>query len=88
MRGSSKVNNSGGPLDNQTWQTEWKTALLATLQFWENKDQTLEAFVAAGQNFSLLATAHDCETGFLAISELPLASVSKRVQVRSLSYGN
>ena len=21
----AQVNNSGGPLDNQTWQTEWKT---------------------------------------------------------------
>ena len=51
-----KVKISGGPLDNQTWQTGWKT---------------LEAFVAASrlyakldcpvsrQNFSLLATAHD-----------------------------
>ena len=50
------VKISGGPLDNQTWQTGWKT---------------LEAFVAASrlyakldcpvsrQNFSLLATAHD-----------------------------
>ena len=27
-----KVKNSGGPLDNQTWQTEWKTALLAKVQ--------------------------------------------------------
>ena len=45
----AKSENSGGPLDNQTWQTEWKTALLAILQFCENKDQTLEAFVAASR---------------------------------------
>ena len=32
----------------------------------------------ARQNCSLLATAHDCETGLYAISELPFASVSKR----------
>ena len=24
-----KVEHSGGPLDNQTWRTEWKTAPLA-----------------------------------------------------------
>ena len=29
---SLKVTNSGGPLDNQTWQTEWKTAPLAKVQ--------------------------------------------------------
>ena len=70
-----KVNNSGGPLDNQTWQTEWKTVPLAKVQLCEYENQTLEAFVAASclyakfdcpvarQNLSLLATAHDCETG-------------------------
>ena len=26
------VNNSSGALDNQTWQTEWKTAPLAKVQ--------------------------------------------------------
>ena len=62
-------------LDNQTWQTEWKTAPLSTAQLCEYENQTLEAFVAASrlsakfdcpvarQKFSLLATAHDCETG-------------------------
>ena len=69
------MNNFGGLLDNQTWQTEWKTAPLAKVQLCEYENQTLEAFVAAScsyvkfdcavarQNVSLLATAHDCETG-------------------------
>ena len=69
------MNNSGGPLNNQTWQTEWKTASLAKVQLCEYENQTLEAFVAAScsyikydcavahQNFSLLAThVHDCES--------------------------
>ena len=38
---------SGGPLDNQTWQTEWQTAPLARVQLCEYENQTLEAFVAA-----------------------------------------
>ena len=42
-----KVKNCGGPLDNQTWQTEWKTAPLAKVQLSENENQTLSAFVAA-----------------------------------------
>ena len=65
----------GLSLDNQTWRTEWKTAPSAKAQLCENENQTLEAFVAASssyvkydcamacQNFSLLATVHDCETG-------------------------
>ena len=44
---SLKVKHSGGPLDNQTWQTEWKTAPLAIVQLCEYKNQTMEAFVAA-----------------------------------------
>ena len=71
---------SGGPLDNHTWQTEWKTAPLAKVQLCEFVNQTLEAFVAASrlsakfdcpvahQNFSLLATAHDHETGLEMIT--------------------
>ena len=71
------MNNSGRSLDNQTWQTEWKTAPMAKVQLCEYENQTLEAFVVAsrlyvkydcavaGQNFSLLATGHDCETGVL-----------------------
>ena len=59
---------SGGPLDNQTWRTEWKTAPLAKVQLYQYKNQTLEAFVAARrlyakfdcpvahQKFSLLLT--------------------------------
>ena len=59
----------GGPLDKyQTWQTEWKTTSLATVQLYEFENQTLEALVAGSrlyaefscsvvrQNFSLLAT--------------------------------
>ena len=37
-----KVNISGGPLDNQTWQTEWKTAPLAKVQLYEYENQTLK----------------------------------------------
>ena len=70
------MNNSGGSLDDQTWQTERKTALLAKVQLCEYENQTLEAFVAASrlyakfdcpvvrQKVALLATAHDCETGW------------------------
>ena len=28
------MNNSGGLLDNQTWQTKWKTAPLAKVQLY------------------------------------------------------
>ena len=77
---------SGGPLDNQTCQTEWKTATLDKAQLCEYENQTLEAFVAvshlsakfdcpvARQNFSLLATAHDCETGLYMIKEKDVGS--------------
>ena len=65
---------SGEPLDNQTWQTEWKTAPLAIVQLCEYENQTLESFAAsrlyakfdcpvASQNASLLGTAHDQDTG-------------------------
>ena len=76
-----KVKNSCRPLDNQAWQTEWKTAPLARVQLCEYENQTLEAFVAASrlyakyacpvacQNFSLLATVHDCETGLLVVCQ-------------------
>ena len=33
------------PLDNQTWQTEWKTAPLAKVQLCEYKNQNLEALL-------------------------------------------
>ena len=67
--------NSGGPLNNQTCQTEWKTVPVAKVQLCEYENQTLEAFVVPSrlsakfdcpvtrQNFSLSASAHDCETG-------------------------
>ena len=32
---------SGGPLDNQTWQTEWKTASLAKVQVCEYENKFL-----------------------------------------------
>ena len=69
-----KGNHSGKPLNNQTWQTEWKTAPLATEHLCEDEDHTSEVFVVARhlyakfdwpvahQNFSALATGHDCET--------------------------
>ena len=59
---------SGGPLDKQTWQTEWKIALLDKVQLCEYENQTFEAFVAVSRlyvkfdcsvvrhNFPLLAT--------------------------------
>ena len=73
----AKSEKYDGPLYNQTWQTEWKTASLATEQLCEYENQTLEAFVAASRlfakfdcpvvflNCSLLATAHDRETALL-----------------------
>ena len=68
------MTNSGGPLGNHIWQTEWKTAPLAKVQLCEYENQTLEAFVAASslyakydctvvcQNLPFLATAHDYQT--------------------------
>ena len=57
---------SGGPLDNQTWQTEWITVLLAKVEFCISaKTQLwtlLFVMVSRLQNFPLLATVHDCET--------------------------
>ena len=72
------MTNSGRALDNQTWQTEWKTAPVAKVQLCEHENQTLEAFAAdsrlsakfdcpmARQNVSLLSTVHDCETGLVS----------------------
>ena len=67
------VKNSGRPLDNQTWQTEWKTAPLAKVQLCEYENQTLEAFAVsflyakfdcleAHQKCSLVVTVYNCET--------------------------
>ena len=55
------MKHSGGPLDNQTWQTEWKTAPLAKVQLCEYENQTLEAFVAA----SRLYTKFDCPVAMI-----------------------
>ena len=74
MQSSSVAKSEKLLLDNQTWQTEWKTASLAAVQLCEYENQTLKAFVAdsrlfakfdcpvARQNFSLSASAHDYET--------------------------
>ena len=43
---------SGGSLDNQTWQTEWKNAPLAKVQLSEYENQTLEAFVAVSRLYA------------------------------------
>ena len=67
----------GGPLGNQTWQTEWKTASLVKVQVCEYENWTLEVFVVvsrlydkfdcpvAHQNISFLTTARVCETDLL-----------------------
>ena len=64
------MKNAGGPLDNQTLQTEWKTALLAIVQLHEYEAQTLgssdlvvQPAVCKECKIYFLATAHDCETG-------------------------
>ena len=56
MLSSWKRTFLAGHLDNQTWQTEWKTALLAKVQLCEYQNQTLEAFVAANR----LSAKFDC----------------------------
>ena len=74
MRSSSKVKNSFGPLDNQNWRTEWKTVPLSTVQLC-TKTKNFGSFFApirrecngpvARQEFSLVVTAHDRESGLL-----------------------
>ena len=62
------MKNSGGPLDNQTWQTEWKTAPLAKVQLCEHENKTFDLLLQSAvalQNFLDLATANICETGLL-----------------------
>ena len=68
------MENSGGPLDNQTWQAEWKSASLDKVQLCEYENQTLEAFgmsvicipsLIAQWPARILATMHYCETGLL-----------------------
>ena len=72
-----KGKNSGGPLDNQTWYTNsWPEQKLP--EFGSRTHTTslrpMEQFSilsakfdcpVSRQNISLLATAHDCETGLL-----------------------
>ena len=71
---SLKVKHSGGPLDNQTWQTEWKTAPLAKVQLCEHENQTLEAFAATSclsVKFDCLVACQKFSFSFL-LSEVPL----------------
>ena len=59
------------PLDNQSLQTEWKSAPLAKVQLCEYDNQTLEAFVVAScakfdwpvRIFHCWLLRTDCETG-------------------------
>ena len=96
-----KVKNSGGPLDNQTWQTEWKTAPLVKVQLYEYKNQTLEGFVAvsrlyakfdcsvANQNFFTFSYFYDCETGLLGIIPLTVClSVSVTISLSRNLYSS
>ena len=72
---SKKVKNSGRPLDNQTWQTEWKTASSAKEQVCEYKKQLCKLLLWPAVWMQSLnvqwpirtshSTAHDCETGLL-----------------------
>ena len=58
-----KVTNSGRPLHNQIWQTEWKTAPVAKVQLCEYENQTLEAFVEGSHlyaKFDCPATCQKC----------------------------
>ena len=92
---------SGRPLDNQTWQTEWKTVPLTTVQLCEYENQTLEVFGAVSylcaefdcpvghQNISFSPTVHDCEV-YLSCYSLnnPVSHYPKvkRVNVLSVLY--
>ena len=93
------MENSGGPLDNQTWQTELRTAPLTKVQLCEYDNQTLEAYAVASrlytesdcpvsrQNASLLTTAHDCETGLLKVNNQIRSEVATvRPEVVRLKY--
>ena len=74
-----KKKQSGRPLDNQTWQTEWKTAPLTKVQLLRISTklwklllqpaicvQSLIVLSSQSRFFTLLvATAHDCESGLL-----------------------
>ena len=70
------LKNSGGPLDNQTWQTEWKTAPLAAVQLRVSTNTKLwklllwravcmpSLIVQWPTRTFHLATAHDSETAY------------------------
>ena len=62
-----KVTNSGGQLDNETWQTERKTVPLAKVQLCEY-EKLLFSYAKFDcpmvcHKFPLLVTAHDYGTG-------------------------
>ena len=73
------MKHSGGPLDNQTWQTEWKTAPLVKVQLCAHDKQSWKLLLGPAVSlaslmvqwpariFLRLATAHDCETVLLLI---------------------
>ena len=77
-----KRNNSDGPLDNQTWQTnDWLQQKLPKFGFrthttacWPVEQSSILSTEfdcpVVHQNFSLLSTVRDCETGFLHYREL------------------
>ena len=65
MRSELKVKISDGPLDNQTWQTEWKTILLAKVQLCEYENETLKSFAAAS---CLYAKFDNIETPLVALN--------------------
>ena len=47
----TKSENSGGPLNNQTRQTEWKIAPFPEAQMYECENQTLEGFASFSKLF-------------------------------------
>ena len=74
-----KLKNYCGPLDNQTWHTnDWAQQKLPKFGFpthttalWPVEQSSILPAKfdcpVASQNFLFIATAHDCETGFLRI---------------------
>ena len=69
------MKNSGRLLDNQTWQTECKTASLAIVQLCEYENQTLESFVPGSHLCAKFdfqwPTILDKSLGMISISPSP-----------------
>ena len=57
---SLNVKHCGGPLDNRTWWTEWKTAPLARVQLCEYENQTLKVAVVASRPAGRVLTILRC----------------------------